>query len=63
MAGVCVSVENTFTELLGLCRFVGTKLLQVLGSMPVGKHIDVAVFLRNCYGILFGTQASCMFGH
>jgi hypothetical protein len=29
----------------------------------VGKHIDVAVFLHNCYGILYGTQASCMFGH
>ncbi len=43
MAGVRVSVENAFAELLGRWRFVGTKRLQVLGSMPVGKHIDVAV--------------------
>ncbi len=57
-----VSVENTFTELLNQWRFIGTKRLQVLGSMPVGKHVGVAVLLHNCYCILYGMQASQMFG-
>ncbi len=30
--------------------------------MPVGKHVGVAVLLHNCYGILYGMQASQMFG-
>ncbi len=62
MAGVLVSVKNAFAELLNRWRFIGTKCLQVLGSMPVGKHVGVAVLLHNCYGILYGTQASQMFG-
>jgi hypothetical protein len=63
MASVRISVENAFAELLNRWRFVGVRRLHVLGSMPVAKHVHVAVMFHNLYGIFYGTLASTMFGH
>ncbi len=63
MASVSIAVENAFAEVLNRWKFVGVKRLHVLGSMPVGKHMAVAVLFHNVYGIFYGSQASCMFGH
>ncbi len=62
MASVRVSIENAFAEVLNRWRFVGVKRLQVLGTMPVAKHVAVAVMFHNMYNILYGSQAVCMFG-
>jgi hypothetical protein len=45
----------------GRWRFVGIKRLQVLGSMPVAKHVHVAVLFHNIYGIYYCSQAASMF--
>jgi hypothetical protein len=42
---------------------VGVKRLHVMGSMPVAKHVHVAVLLHNIYGIYYGGLAASMFGH
>ncbi len=62
MASVRISIENAFAELLNRWRFVGVKRLHVLGTMPVAKHLHVAVLLHNMYGICYGGQAANMFG-
>ena len=63
MAGVRVSVENAFAEVMNQWGFVSARKMQKLGSMPVAKHVACAFLLHNCHGILQGNQASCMFGH
>ncbi len=63
MASVRIAVENAFAEVLNRWKFVGVKRLHVLGSMPVGKHVAVAVLFHNMYSIFYGSQAACMFGH
>eukprot|EP00961_Rhodomonas_salina_P040059 538358-Rhodomonas_salina.1 len=63
MARVRISIENAFTDVLNKWAFVGYCCLQVLGSMPVAKHLHVAFFLHNCAGIFYGNLASTMFGH
>ncbi len=62
MASVRISIENAFAEVLNRWKMVGVKRLHVLGTMPVGKHVAVAVMLHNMYSILYGSQAACMFG-
>jgi hypothetical protein len=42
---------------------VGVKRLQVMGCMPVAKHLHVAVMLHNIYSVFYGGQAAAMFGH
>ncbi len=42
---------------------VGVKQLQVMGCMPVAKHLHVAVMLHNIYGVFYGSQAASMFRH
>eukprot|EP00961_Rhodomonas_salina_P254576 3440059-Rhodomonas_salina.1 len=64
MASVRISVENAFAEVLNRWQYIGVRLLQKLGSsMPVGQHNVVGFFMHNCYGILYGMQASVMFGN
>ncbi len=62
MASVHISIENAFAELLNRWRLAGVKRLHVMGSMPVAKHVHVAVLLHNLYGICYGGQAANMFG-
>ncbi len=62
MASVRISIENAFAEVLNRWRFVGVKRLHVLGSMPVAKHVHVAILFHNLYGICYGSQAANMFG-
>ena len=62
MSKARVAVENAFAELLNRWGFVGHKRLNKLGSMPVAKHVKVAVMLHNCEAICYGNQATAMFG-
>eukprot|EP00961_Rhodomonas_salina_P130106 1751967-Rhodomonas_salina.2 len=62
MAHVRVSVENAFADVLNKWGFVGHRHMQVHGSMQVAKHMHVAFFLHNCFGILYGNMVSRTFG-
>jgi len=62
MAGVRVAIENAIGEVLGQWGHVGHKKTNILGSVPLAKHVSVAVFLHNIQGILYGNLCTSMFG-
>ena len=62
MARVRVSIENAIGEVLTQWGLVGHKNTNLLGAIPLAKHVSVAVFLHNVQGILYGNQCTQKFG-
>ncbi len=56
MGRVRVTIENAFAGVLNSWGMVGHKRINRLGSMPLAKHMSVAILLYNLQGIWYGNQ-------
>ena len=56
MASTRVTNEQAIGELTQSWAFIAHGQTNVLGSMPLAKHVGVAAVLHNCEGILYGNK-------
>ena len=55
MGAARVSIENDFGALLAQWPFIGHKLTNQIGQMPLTRQVVVAAFLHNCQAIWYGS--------